>query len=634
MLYKKKFNLNDILSISLPHIIPKSSRGGLVGLRNLGNTCFMNSALQCLSSCEELTKYFLLKKYTEETNRINKYGSGGKIAKAYYELLSELWTGVNSYLSPYDFRQIFIEFAKQFAGFSQHDSHEMLAFMLDALHEDLNRVKDKPYFELKEKLPEESEEQASNRWWKSHLSRENSIIVDLFHGQYKSKITCPSCKKISITYDPFMYLGLPIPQGGIRINFKFFPVRPEYECHIMEMSINETTTWADMKQLVISKFMVENIEGLVCLNKTYRRRLQNSTPILQFYEKDSMEVVVFETELDIGSPEVATFYVHPTEIIEERSFYVLSKKKINHSIFYPKPFTFSKSQNVKDLMFFLFRYYRKIFIDYPSEGLTYEDFAENIRNYDYTRNQFIEYFNKIEPFTLNIINNTNSQCDFCNKTCDYCTFQYDPNKTLGEVIQSQKVNRSFLLMMDVKCYNKERLFHQIDIKDCGKNLIVKKGEVNIYDCLDAFRTEEKLEKDNSWYCSTCKEHQEANKKLDIYKPPNILIIQFKRFKIKTYNMIMGMLSNKKNDIEIDFPIDDLDISKYVINENEKDEARYELFAISQHFGGLSSGHYTALCRNRGIWYNFDDERVTRASGTDVVSSAAYLLFYRKKCLIK
>ena len=231
MLYKKKFNLNDILSISLPHIIPKNSRGGLVGLRNLGNTCFMNSALQCLSSCEELTKYFLLKKYTEETNRINKYGSGGKIAKAYYELLSELWTGVNSYLSPYDFRQIFIEFAKQFAGFSQHDSHEMLAFMLDALHEDLNRVKDKPYFELKEKLPEESEEQASYRWWKSHLSRENSIIVDLFHGQYKSTITCPECHRVSITYDPFTNVSVPIPNlskvdiyviplNGLRKNIK------------------------------------------------------------------------------------------------------------------------------------------------------------------------------------------------------------------------------------------------------------------------------------------------------------------------------------------------------------------------------------------------------------------------------
>ena len=82
----------------------------------------MNSALQCLSSCEELTKYFLLKKYKEEINKKNKNGSGGQIAKAYYSLISELWNGKNSYINPWDFRQIFVSFVKQFAGFSQQDS--------------------------------------------------------------------------------------------------------------------------------------------------------------------------------------------------------------------------------------------------------------------------------------------------------------------------------------------------------------------------------------------------------------------------------------------------------------------------------------------------------------------------------
>ena len=61
----------------------------------------------------------------------------------------------------------------------------------------------------------------------------------------------------------------------------------------------------------------------------------------------------------------------------------------------------------------------------------------------------------------------------------------------------------------------------------------------------------------------------------------------------------------------------------------KSNAIYDLYAISQHYGSLSSGHYTALCRNRNRWYSFDDEKVSRLAEENIVTSAAYLLFYKK-----
>jgi ubiquitin carboxyl-terminal hydrolase 4/11/15 len=73
----------------------------------------MNSAIQCLSHCDGLTKYFLMKLFEQELNYSNKLGSGGEVAKGYYSLLNELWNGTSPYLNPGDFRYIFIKFARQ-----------------------------------------------------------------------------------------------------------------------------------------------------------------------------------------------------------------------------------------------------------------------------------------------------------------------------------------------------------------------------------------------------------------------------------------------------------------------------------------------------------------------------------------
>jgi ubiquitin carboxyl-terminal hydrolase 4/11/15 len=569
---------------------------------------------------------------------------GGSIAKAYYELLKELWMGSSSVLSPWDFRQIFVGFVKQFAGFTQHDSHEMLAFMLDALHEDLNRVKDKPYFELKEKERYETEEEASRRWWQSHLQRENSIIVDLLHGQYKSIIHCPGCHRISITYDPFMYLGLPIPHGQYKIIFKYFPLniqsKDPYQHFELEMIINDNTTLKDMKNKIRSECgrAIQNLEGILTSGKFFKKRLSDNNNILPYYE-NGYEVVIYETELSIESKDVVTFYILPMQFVEEKSFMGI-KSKMQCPIFYSKPFTFAKSMRVRELYLFLFKYYRKIIPDFDSR--TYEKFLENNRNANYVNEEFSIYFKqKNIPFQLHIINNiqtsysysNNQTCEFCDRNCDFCPFEFPLDTPLENLFQRQKTKRPFLLSLELLMYNENRLFDKIDIRESSRNLLIKKGNITIYDCLETFSTEEKLEKDNAWYCSVCKEHQEANKKLEIFKAPHILIVQFKRFKIKSGNVFMGMMANRKNESFIDFPIENLDIRNYIVGE-DKNDGIYDLFAISQHFGSLSGGHYTALCKNNNKWYNFDDDNVSRVSDNNVVSASAYLVFYRKKSLNK
>lgn len=165
--------------------------------------------------------------------------------------------------------------------------------------------------------------------------------------------------------------------------------------------------------------------------------------------------------------------------------------------------------------------------------------------------------------------------------------------------------------------------------------MLRNKEINFYDCFEAFRTEEKLEKDNSWFCSKCQKNQEAFKKLEIYRAPNILIVQLKRFDFKSENMYDGMLKNKKNESLVIFPLENLDISKYVVEENSNKDSIYDLCAISQHYGSLSSGHYTAFCKNRNEWYIFDDDRIIQVTDLNsIISRGAYILIFRKKSLCK
>jgi len=86
--------------------------------------------------------------------------------------------------------------------------------VLDGLHEDLNRIKKKPYFgELN--TNNKPEEQIALESWERHTARNSSIVSDLMHGQYRSELTCPTCDYKSVTFDPFNLLSLPIINNNI-----------------------------------------------------------------------------------------------------------------------------------------------------------------------------------------------------------------------------------------------------------------------------------------------------------------------------------------------------------------------------------------------------------------------------------
>ncbi|XXH05045.1 3',5'-cyclic-nucleotide phosphodiesterase [Hypoxylon texense] len=204
---------------------------GCVGLGNLGNTCYMNAALQCVRSVEELTKYFLSGEWQKELNRENPLSHNGDVAAAYAQLLKEIYKdSTPSSITPRHFKNTIGKYSTGFSGYGQQDSQEFVGFLLDGLQEDLSRIKKKPYIEKPDSTDEmvndpEAIREMAEKVWDITKKRDDSVIADLFTGLYKSTLVCPDCQKVSITFDPFNNLTLPIPvENKWTHNIKFFPL--------------------------------------------------------------------------------------------------------------------------------------------------------------------------------------------------------------------------------------------------------------------------------------------------------------------------------------------------------------------------------------------------------------------------
>ena len=115
------------------YLKPNSSRGQIGG-HNLGNTCFMNSSIACLSNCTELTYYFLKGDYLKDINEENNLGMRGEVAREWGNLLKSYWVENTRVGDPSDFKRTIGQKAVRFRGYGQQDSNEFMSVFLDYLN--------------------------------------------------------------------------------------------------------------------------------------------------------------------------------------------------------------------------------------------------------------------------------------------------------------------------------------------------------------------------------------------------------------------------------------------------------------------------------------------------------------------
>uniref|UniRef100_A0A8C1HXW1 ubiquitinyl hydrolase 1 n=1 Tax=Cyprinus carpio carpio TaxID=630221 RepID=A0A8C1HXW1_CYPCA len=512
---------------------------GVCGLTNLGNTCFMNSALQCLSNTPPLTEYFLRNSYLEELNFTNPLGMKGEIAEAYADVIKQMWSGRHYSVVPRVFKTKVGHFASQFLGYQQHDSQELLSFLLDGLHEDLNRVKKKEYIELRDADGRPDQEVAEEAW-RNHLRRNDSVIVDTFHGLFKSTLVCPECNKVSVTFDPFCYLSVPLPVSKERVMEVFYvsldpTAKPtQYRLIVPKAGrvIDLCTSLSQATGVPPNQMAVADV-----FNHRFYRIYQADESLSCILDRDD----IFVYQLSSGCVDQDGEEVVMAIYMRERSHYRDYGSGSNNygtSLFgHPLLMSVPRAQCTREDLYQLLL--KRLAAGVEPSGKEEEDEDEDEEEEEEAAS--CAQANKRLPGRLR---NTEKQ-----KKALFTIQAVNSNGTtergMGEVDAQPYIAIDWDPDMKKKYYNENEA--EKYIKHQSMDVPHQQITVQLQECIELFTTVETLEEENPWYCPTCKKHQLATKKLDLWSLPEVLIIHLKRFSYTKY-------SREKLDTIVEFPL--------------------------------------------------------------------------------
>ncbi|XP_021573298.1 ubiquitin carboxyl-terminal hydrolase 19 isoform X8 [Carlito syrichta] len=720
---------------------------GFTGLVNLGNTCFMNSVIQSLSNTRELRDFFHDRSFEAEINYNNPLGTGGRLAIGFAVLLRALWKGTHHAFQPSKLKAIVASKASQFTGYAQHDAQEFMAFLLDGLHEDLNRIQNKPYTETVDS-DGRPDEVVAEEAWQRHKMRNDSFIVDLFQGQYKSKLVCPVCAKVSITFDPFLYLPVPLPQKQKVLPVFYFAREPHSKPIKFLVSISKENSSASEVLDSLSQSVHVKPENLrlaeVIKNRFHRVFLPShsldtvsASDTLLCFELLSPElakerVVVLEVQQRPQVPSVPISKCAACQRKQQseeeklkrctRCYRVGYCNQLCQKTHWPDHKGLCRPENIG----------YPFLVSVPASRLTYARLAQLLEGYArYSVSVFQPPFqpgrmalesqgpgctmllsstsleagdserDPVQPPELQLVTPVAEGDTGISRvwaTPDRGTVPSTSGISsemlasepieIGSLSAGERVSRPEAAVPGyqhpsevMNAHTPQFFIYKIDASsreqriedkgetplelgdDCSLALVwrnnerlqefvlvaskelecaedpgsageaARAGHFTLDQCLNLFTRPEVLAPEEAWYCPQCKQHREASKQLLLWRLPNVLIVQLKRFSFRSF-----IWRDKINDL-VEFPVRNLDLSKFCIGQKEEQLPSYDLYAVINHYGGMIGGHYTACARlpnDRSSqrsdvgWRLFDDSTVTTVDESQVVTRYAYVLFYRRR----
>ncbi|XP_071620745.1 LOW QUALITY PROTEIN: ubiquitin carboxyl-terminal hydrolase 43, partial [Heliangelus exortis] len=612
---------------------------GAQGLRNHGNTCFMNAVVQCLSNTAPLAERLALGRYRAR-------GARAEVTHRLATLVRSLWTRRYTPQLSAEFKNIVSKHSSQFRGNSQHDALEFLLWLLDRMHEDLGAASPAP----QPRGPQEPGEDGAGGDGSSvpapQPPRGQSFVQSHFQAQYRSSLTCPHCLQQSNTFDPFLCISLPIPLRQTRALNVTLVLQCEQRRFLrVGLAVPLLGTVSQLREMVAREGHIPP-EQVILAEVSPRGFLRS----------------LGDTEELGGAGRGAPLYAFQPPPAPRTG----CPRSLPASPGAPRPLPaparssdcLHRGATGRLLLLLLcntagdgarLARFGPPLVLREERGISWEQLQQSI-------------LTQLRALLRGEVRAQGSGTLFRirlaggSSPCPYLSPQ-DPrplcHPAIDRALQLSGVGGPPHVKLTVEwdMNTKERLFGSIReevVQDAASVRLQQQAHrqqhsCTLDECFQLYTKEEQLAPDDAWRCPRCQVPQQGTVKLSLWTLPDILIIHLKRFR---------QVAEQRHKLStlVRFPLRGLDMAPHVAQRGQgpgkllgrwgswqpprcsPHDYLYDLYAVCNHHGSMQGGHYTAYCCNAldGRWYSYDDSRVEGVREEEVSTRSAYILFYQRR----